>query len=64
MFCSSSHSDMNLSENDSSMYLETYDYGPACEMDLSPDLPDGARLMTVLCYVIFVLGLLGMFNKV
>lgn len=55
---------MNQSENDSYLYLEGYDYEPTSEMDLSPDLPDGARLMTVLCCVISVLGLLGVFNKV
>ena len=54
---------MNLSENDSSMYLETYDYEPTCEMGLSPELPDGARVFMVLCYVMFGLGLLGMFKK-
>ncbi|XP_073341997.1 CX3C chemokine receptor 1 [Pagrus major] len=50
---------MNQSENETSMYLEGYDYDPACDMDLSPDLPDGTRVMTVLCYVMFCLGLLG-----
>ncbi|XP_036931602.1 C-C chemokine receptor type 2-like isoform X2 [Acanthopagrus latus] len=49
---------MNLSDYDSIMYSDCY-YEPTCEMDLSLYLPDGDRIMTVLCYVMFGLGLLG-----
>ncbi|KAM8735279.1 C-C chemokine receptor type 2-like isoform 2-T14 [Acanthopagrus schlegelii] len=45
---------MDLSDYDSIMYCY---FEPTCETD--PNLPDRDRIMTVLCYVMFGLGLLG-----
>ncbi|XP_039660841.1 C-C chemokine receptor type 2 isoform X1 [Perca fluviatilis] len=59
MFCSSLHSSMNISENETLMYLDMYDYHDTCDQDLVPGLPNGSTFLSVLYYILFCLSLLG-----
>lgn len=51
---------MNTSENETSMYSEMYDYDYNCNQDSSPEFLDS---LSVLFFILFGLGLLGMFKK-
>lgn len=64
MFCSFSHSTMDTAENNLTMYQDySFDYNYSCNQDPSPELPSGNMVLPVLYYMLFCLGLLGMFKK-
>lgn len=53
---------MNTSDNMSLEYWE-YDYNTSCEEDTSSGLSDASMVLLVFYYMLFGLGLLGMFKK-
>ncbi|XP_023133358.1 C-C chemokine receptor type 4 [Amphiprion ocellaris] len=50
---------MNMSDNESLIYSDGYDYGSGCDEDTNTDFPNKHMVMLVLYYVLFCLGLLG-----
>lgn len=57
-----SHSCTTMSDNGTFNYSDTYDYdyNDTCDDDASSDFI-GSMGLTVLCYVLFCVGILGMF---
>lgn len=52
-----------MSYNETLNYSDTYDYdyNYTCDQDASSDFYIGSMVLTVLCYVLFCVGILGMF---
>ncbi|XP_030606536.1 C-C chemokine receptor type 8 [Archocentrus centrarchus] len=52
---------MNMSDNDSVVYSDMYDYdyNSTCDQDPNLEFPTGSMVLSVLYYVLFCLGLLG-----